>query len=173
MLYDRSPKGLYWTAVYWRAELHSPSFSLFGFWLIAKCGNFRVVRREPVRSPEEFGPDQRTVDEAVRALTGQPALRELLADADTRLLAVDLLDPVRKVARPRPATRVRVTYFDYTSNRTVAAEEPLEEPAPPPATSTPRAMSDSSATSPPRSTTPRSSALRSRSTGTGRRPSPS
>jgi hypothetical protein len=78
---------------------------------------------------EKFGPDQRTVDEAVRALTGQPALRELLADADTRLLAVDLLDPARKVARPRPATRVRATYFDYTRNRTVAAEAPLEEPA--------------------------------------------
>jgi hypothetical protein len=55
---------------------------------------------------EEFGPDQRAVDEAVRAVTEQASLPR---DAETRLLALDLLDPPRKVARPRPPSRIRAT----------------------------------------------------------------
>jgi hypothetical protein len=78
---------------------------------------------------EEFGPDPRVVDETVRAIGEQAALRELMGDANARLLAVDLLDPPRKVSRPRPPSRVRATYFDYTNNRTVAAEAPVDEPA--------------------------------------------
>jgi hypothetical protein len=78
---------------------------------------------------EEFGHDQRVVDEAVRAISEQGALREMLGGGDTRLLAVDLFEPARKVARPRLPNRVRATYFDYANNRTVAAEAPLDDPA--------------------------------------------
>jgi hypothetical protein len=78
---------------------------------------------------EEFGLDQRALDEAVRAISEQSELQRLLGDAETRLVAVDLLAGPRKVARPRPPSRVRATYFDYTNNRTLAVEAPLDDPA--------------------------------------------
>ena len=78
---------------------------------------------------EEVAPDQRVVDRAIRAIAQQPALREVRGDADTRLLAVDLIDPPRKTRRPTAPRAVRATYFDYTNNRTFAAETPLEDPA--------------------------------------------
>jgi hypothetical protein len=78
---------------------------------------------------EEFGLDQRALDEAVRAISEQSDLQRLLGDAETRLVAVDLPAGPRKVARPRPPSRVRATYFDYTNNRTLAVEAPLDDPA--------------------------------------------
>ena len=78
---------------------------------------------------EGFGPDQREIDDAVRTLAAQQVVREQLEGTDTRLLAVDLIDPARKFARPRPPARLRATYFDYAGNRTVAATAPLGDPA--------------------------------------------
>lgn len=78
---------------------------------------------------EEFGPDQRVLDEAVQTISRQMALREWARDADTRLLAVDLLPDSRKVARPRPSSRIRATYFDYTNNRSLAVDAPIDDPA--------------------------------------------
>jgi hypothetical protein len=76
---------------------------------------------------EDVAPDQRVIDGAISAIADQPALREVLGDADTRLLAVDLIDPPRKTRRPAGPRALRATYFDYTNNRTVAAEAPLED----------------------------------------------
>jgi hypothetical protein len=78
---------------------------------------------------EDFGPDQRAIDEGVRAIAEQAALRDVLRDAESRLLAVDLIDPPRKPRRPTGPRGLRTTYFDYTNNRTVAAEAPLEDAA--------------------------------------------
>jgi hypothetical protein len=61
-------------------------------------------------------------DRSPKRLTGAPS-------CTPPRLAYSGSGPARKVARPRPAIRVRVTYFDYTSNRTVAAEAPLKGPA--------------------------------------------
>jgi hypothetical protein len=78
---------------------------------------------------EPFGPDQRAVDRAVRAIGEHAELRQVLGDAQTRLIAVDLLSGPRKVARPQAPDRIRATYFDYTNNRAVAAQATLEDPA--------------------------------------------
>jgi hypothetical protein len=88
-----------------------------------------VVADEVAVEFEGFGPDQRVVDRAVRAISAQAELRQLFGDAQTRLLAVDLVAAPRKVARPQAPNRIRARYFDYTNNRTVAAEAPLDDPA--------------------------------------------
>ena len=75
---------------------------------------------------EEVASHQRLVDGAIRAITEQAALHETLHDADTRLLAVDLIEPPRKTRRPTAPRAVRATYFDYTNNRTLVAEAPVE-----------------------------------------------
>jgi hypothetical protein len=78
---------------------------------------------------EKIGPDQRAVDRAVRAIGKHAALREFLRGADTRLLGVDLIDPPRKTRRPTGPRSLRATYFDYTNNRTLAADAPLDDTA--------------------------------------------
>jgi hypothetical protein len=71
---------------------------------------------------ESSGPDQSAHDRALEGLVKTGALREHLGDADHRLLAVELLEPGRKTARPRQRDRYRATYYDYTNNRAVDVE---------------------------------------------------
>jgi hypothetical protein len=71
---------------------------------------------------EPFGLDQPAHDRALRGLVKSGALREHLGKADHRLLAIELLEPGRKTARPRERDRYRATYYDYTNNRAVHAE---------------------------------------------------
>jgi hypothetical protein len=71
---------------------------------------------------EPFGQDQVAHDRVVQGLVRSGALREHLGKADHRLLALELLEPGRKTARPRERDRYRATYYDYTSNRAVHAE---------------------------------------------------
>jgi hypothetical protein len=78
---------------------------------------------------EEFGPDQAVVDRALGAIGEHADVRQLLGNAEARLLAVDVLAAGRKVARPRAADRIRATYFDYTGNRSVTVEAPFGDPA--------------------------------------------
>src|SRR6266849_772022 len=68
---------------------------------------------------EAFGPDQRAHDRVATGLVRSGALREHLGKADHRLLALELLEPERKTAKPRERDRYRATYYDYTSNRAV------------------------------------------------------
>src|SRR5438874_13696157 len=75
-----------------------------------------VVKVEP------FGADQRAHDRVTRGLVASGPLREHLGDADHRLLALRLLEPDRKTAKPRERDRFRATYYDYTANRAVQAE---------------------------------------------------
>ena len=75
-----------------------------------------TVKVEPV------GPDQAVHERAVRGLVRGGALREHLGKADHRLLALELLEPARKTAKPRVRDQYRATYYDYTNNRAVQAE---------------------------------------------------
>ena len=50
---------------------------------------------------EPFGPDQSAHDRVVQGLVSKGALREHLGKSDYRLLALELLEPTRKTARPR------------------------------------------------------------------------
>ena len=74
---------------------------------------------------EPFGPDQAAHDRVAQALVNTGPLREHLGKSDHRLLALELLEPTRKTARPRERGRFRATYYDYTGNRAVHAEGSL------------------------------------------------
>src|ERR1700730_494942 len=76
---------------------------------------------------EPFGPDQAAHDRALQGLVKGGALREHLGKADQRLLAVQLLEPARKTARPRERQRYRATYYDYTNNRAVHVEGSFDD----------------------------------------------
>src|SRR5712691_9054422 len=71
---------------------------------------------------EAVAPDQRAHDRVATGLVRSGALREYLGKADHRLLALELLEPERKTAKPRERDRYRATYYDYTNNRAVYAE---------------------------------------------------
>ena len=71
---------------------------------------------------EPFGPDQSAHDRVAQAVVSRGALREHLGKSDHRLMALELLEPTRKTARPRERSRYRATYYDYTGNRAVYAE---------------------------------------------------
>ena len=71
---------------------------------------------------ETFAPDQRAHDRVAQGLVRSGALRAHLDKADHRLLALELLEPERKTAKPRERDRYRATYYDYTNNRALHAE---------------------------------------------------
>jgi hypothetical protein len=71
---------------------------------------------------EAFAPDQVAHEHASQGLVESGSLREYLGKADHRLLALELLEPERKTAKPRARDRYRATYYDYTNNRAVHAE---------------------------------------------------
>src|SRR6266536_464283 len=71
---------------------------------------------------EAFAPDQRAHDRVAQGLVRSRALRDHLGKAEHRLLALELLEPERKTARPRERDRYRATYYDYTNNRAVHAQ---------------------------------------------------
>ncbi len=80
-----------------------------------------------------YGPDPAALQELSAGLLQRPALRDALARTRHELLSVELiepciLDPGRKVARPRPPDRFRATVYDYTNDRTVFAEGSLRNP---------------------------------------------
>ena len=77
---------------------------------------------------EPFGPDQTVHDTVAAALVARGALKGELGGAEQRLLALQLVDPPRKSARPRQPDRYRAIYYDYTGNRAVFAEGALADP---------------------------------------------
>jgi hypothetical protein len=76
---------------------------------------------------ERFGPNQRTINQIARRLSRQSAVAESLRGTENRLLSFELIDPPRKIARPRPPDLYRANYYDYTNNRTIAAEGRLDD----------------------------------------------
>ena len=77
------------------------------------------------------GPDQATVDVARRTLLRHPEILKQLKGARFRLLSFDSLDPDPKVKSSRvlpPPNRYRAAIYDYTNNRTLAAEGRLDKP---------------------------------------------
>lgn len=74
-----------------------------------------------------FGPDSPVLRDLAAGLLERPVLRDALARTRHRLLSVELLEPERKVARPRPPDRFGATIYDYTNDRTVFAEGSLRD----------------------------------------------
>lgn len=79
---------------------------------------------------QPFGPGPEQVQALAQAVTKHRAVRAYLAKTRHRLLRVDLLhEPEEpKLVRPKPPTRFRATFFDYTNNRTVYATGSLRKP---------------------------------------------
>ena len=72
-----------------------------------------TIRTEP------FGPDQRALDRVQRALVRHPDLKGHLPRGRHRLLAFELTEPARKLARPKAPDRFEATFFDYRANESV------------------------------------------------------
>jgi hypothetical protein len=78
---------------------------------------------------EPFGPDQSVHDGVVAGLLAPGALGADDGQGDYRLLALRLVEPARKSARPREQDRYRATFYDYKRNRALNAEGPLADPS--------------------------------------------
>src|SRR5688500_9388219 len=70
---------------------------------------------------ESFGPQPEHLEALAAALDQHPALQRFLAKNRHRLLRIDLEDLPEepKPARPKPPSRFRALFFDYTNNRAV------------------------------------------------------
>jgi len=81
-----------------------------------------TIRTEP------FGPDQRTLERVQRALVRHPALKGHLPRGKHRLVAFELAEPQRKLARPKAPDGFLATFFDYRANESVLVTGGLSRP---------------------------------------------
>src|SRR5438045_614423 len=67
---------------------------------------------------ERVGPGPEVIDEVSRTLSEHPSVQEHLSETRSRLLSVELLEPVGagKPDEPMPPDRYRATIYDYTNN---------------------------------------------------------
>ena len=75
-----------------------------------------------------FGPDPAALQQLGQTLLGHRDLRRTLERTQHALLAVEPLEPDRKLARPRASDRFRATIYDYTNSRTLLADGSLRDP---------------------------------------------
>jgi hypothetical protein len=77
---------------------------------------------------EPFGPEPAAIDRMRAALLRSPSLHDFLGEVESRLLTFELVDKhEKKHEEPAAPDSYRATFFDYTNNRTVIAEAPLDE----------------------------------------------
>lgn len=72
---------------------------------------------------ERFGPTPADVEAVAQRVRKDRTVQAMLGKARHRLLYVDLLDAETdvKLDKPKPPTRFRATFYDYTNNRTIFA----------------------------------------------------
>jgi hypothetical protein len=75
-----------------------------------------------------FGPDPAALQQVGSAVLAHRSLRSTLARTRHELLAIEPLEPERKLARPQASERFRATIYDYTNNRTLLADGSLRSP---------------------------------------------
>jgi hypothetical protein len=77
-------------------------------------------RGEPLElDVQPWGPTADDVARLSERLLAHSAVRELLGDAEHRLISLRLADPERKSESPCPPDRFRATIYDYTNGRTL------------------------------------------------------
>jgi hypothetical protein len=78
-----------------------------------------------------FGPKPEEMQALGRAVSQNSAVQALLRRTRHRLLRIDAVYPDEdaKVVRPKPPSRFRAVFFDYTNSRTVLATGSLAKPA--------------------------------------------
>ena len=72
---------------------------------------------------QSFGPTPEKIQALAQSIPRHQAIQKELSGTRSRLLRVDLLDPVEetKSGRPQPPDRFQATFVDYTNNRTLFA----------------------------------------------------
>lgn len=80
---------------------------------------------------EPFGPKPEAARAIAQALGKHKALQAMLKKTRNRLLRIDFVEPFEqtKPARPKPPSRFRAVYYDYTNNRAVIAAGNISRPA--------------------------------------------
>ncbi len=73
---------------------------------------------------EPWGPGPEAFEAAARGVLKQSAVSTELAGADARLIA---MQPVDTGGEPEPPSRVRATLYDYSAERALVVDAPLEE----------------------------------------------
>ncbi len=91
----------------------------------------RTKNRKLSLKIESFGPGPEQMQALAETLARHSAVQGLLAKTRHRLLRIDLVDSPDdpKRARPKPPSRFRAVFFDYTNNRAVIAAGSLLKPA--------------------------------------------
>jgi hypothetical protein len=77
---------------------------------------------------QPFGPTPERMQALAATLTRHRAVQKYLAKTRSRLIRVDLLEPVTepKAAKPKPPDRFRAVFYDYTNNRSILATGSLQ-----------------------------------------------
>lgn len=79
---------------------------------------------------ERYGPAPTRVTRAAERLARHATVRGRLDGAANRLLAMSLVEPERKTRAPKEPSRVRATVYDYSGERTLVVEGPIEGDGP-------------------------------------------
>ncbi len=91
------------------------------------------MENESTRETVEYhvalhGPTQADVEEHCRRILAHPMIQEYLGGTRHRLLSHELLDDTKMHDLALPSARYRTTFYDYSNNRTVTAENALDCP---------------------------------------------
>jgi hypothetical protein len=76
-----------------------------------------------------FGANQQAHDRVVKGLVARGGLRSQPGKADHRLVALRLVEPVRKTVKPRPHDAYHAVFYDYSANQAIHVKGPLDDPA--------------------------------------------
>ena len=77
---------------------------------------------------EPVGPGPELIDEVSQALSEHPSVQERLSETRSRLLSVELLNPVgADKADGLEPDRYRATTYDYTNNRVILITGSLDD----------------------------------------------
>jgi hypothetical protein len=80
-----------------------------------------------------FGPTPEAMRGVGQRVLASAAMKNFLVGARARLLSVEAVDQDDEAARarktPSPPTQYRVTVYDYTNDRTIIAQGPIDRPA--------------------------------------------
>jgi hypothetical protein len=73
-----------------------------------------------------WGPDEAAIEAAKADMLGSALVQSYLRNTEFRILSFELIPRERQSGPPRPPEKYRAAIFDYTHNRTVAAEGSLD-----------------------------------------------
>src|SRR5947209_16222774 len=75
-----------------------------------------------------FGPDDKEIEQGAAQALLSPVVQEQLRNTRHVMISIGLVEPPGKTAEPVPPNGYRMTVYDYTHERTLIVQWPLDKP---------------------------------------------